>query len=308
MAMNQIPPPEPMNCEKDDLENNWQFFRESFEDYRKVTQLDKKDESVQVATLKSVMGKQCKHILKQLRLSEADMANHTAILDKLQEHFSPCRNVLYDRYLFHDSKQEERETIEQYVIRVRQLAKKCKYGEVESEMIRDRLVLGAKDKAARTRLFREKECDLKKAIETLRIISETTTQQIRKISGDQEVHTLKQKSKYKDQRTGARKWESKSEAIRLQCKYCGWKHPRGHNSCPAYGKTCSLCSKRDHFASQCMQKKKKVHALQDKDSDSSDYEDLNFVVIHTLGQEPCKLFATMMLGKKREAVKFQLVS
>ena len=42
-------------------------------------------------------------------------------------------------------------------------------------MLRDRLVLGAHDKAARARLFRKKECNLKKAVESLRISEVTQT-------------------------------------------------------------------------------------------------------------------------------------
>ena len=74
-----------------------------------------------------------------------------------------------------------------------------------------------------------------------------------------------------------------------------------------YGETCNVCFKRNHFASQCMQKKN-VNAVHDWESDSgsSDYEDLHLVAIHTLGQEPCKLLATMAVGKKHEPVRFQL--
>ena len=159
MASYQIPPPESMNC-KGDLANNWSFFRESFLDYRKAVELDEKDEPIQVALLKSVMGKECKNILKQLQLTDDEMKSHTTILDKLQVHFAPSRNLLYERYIFHTADHQPNETVDQYVIRLRQLAEKCKFTQLETEMIRDRLVLGTKDKAARARLFREKECDM----------------------------------------------------------------------------------------------------------------------------------------------------
>ena len=50
-------------------------------------------------------------------------------------------------------------------------------------MVRDRLVLGCKDSAARTRLLREKSFDLKKAVESLRI-SEATSEQLKEIEGN----------------------------------------------------------------------------------------------------------------------------
>ena len=50
-------------------------------------------------------------------------------------------------------------------------------------MVRDRLVLGCKDSAARARLFREENCDLKRAVESLRI-SEATSEQLKEIEGN----------------------------------------------------------------------------------------------------------------------------
>ena len=51
-------------------------------------------------------------------------------------------------------------------------------------MVRDRLVLSCKDSTARTRLFREKDCDLKKTIESLRI-SEAIIEQLKRIKRDE---------------------------------------------------------------------------------------------------------------------------
>ena len=50
-------------------------------------------------------------------------------------------------------------------------------------MVRDRLVLGCKDSAARTRLFREKSYNFKKAVESPRI-SEATSEQLKEMEGN----------------------------------------------------------------------------------------------------------------------------
>ena len=97
------------------------------------------------------------------------MKDPKTILDKLQDHFLPVRNILYECYVFHNSDQLAHETIDQFVIKLQHLAEPSQFGILEDEMVRDRLVLGWKDSMARTRLFREKDCDLKKAIESLRI-------------------------------------------------------------------------------------------------------------------------------------------
>ena len=172
MATYQIPAPEQMNC-SGDLPTNWKIFREAYEDYLVATGLDEKDKKIQVTTLKSLMGAECKKILKRLQLTDDDMKEPAIILGVLQDHFVPVRNILYECYIFHNTEQQAHETIDQYLIKLRQLAEPCQFGALKDEMVRDRLVLGCRDSAARTRLFREKSCDLKKAVESLRI-SETT--------------------------------------------------------------------------------------------------------------------------------------
>ena len=179
MATYQIPAPERMNC-NGDISTNWKTFREAYHDYLIATGLDQKDKKIQIATLKSLMGTEYKKILKRLQLSAEDMKDPKISLDKLENHFLPERNILYERYLFHDMEQQAHETIDQFVIKLRQLAEPCKFGALEDEMVRDRLVLGCKDSAARARLFREKDCNLKKSIESL-WISEATSEQLKKI-------------------------------------------------------------------------------------------------------------------------------
>ena len=42
--------------------------------------------------------------------------------------------------------------------------------------------------------------------------------------------------------------------IMRDCKYCGWRHERKKEECPAFRKTCNTCGGKDHFGNVCMQK------------------------------------------------------
>ena len=55
----QLPPPDPMVC-AGNLSENWKAFKEAFNDFATATQLTDKDEPIQAATLKTVMGKECR--------------------------------------------------------------------------------------------------------------------------------------------------------------------------------------------------------------------------------------------------------
>ena len=92
MATYQIPSASKMNC-NGDIATNWKAFYESYEDYVVATGLHQKDKIIQVATLKSLTGIECKKILKRLQLSEDEMKDPKTILDKLQDNFLPVKNV-----------------------------------------------------------------------------------------------------------------------------------------------------------------------------------------------------------------------
>ena len=58
---NTIPPPAEMKL-SGDLAANWDTFKEDFQDYILVSGM--KDKEVEAATLRRVMGSECKHIYK----------------------------------------------------------------------------------------------------------------------------------------------------------------------------------------------------------------------------------------------------
>ena len=54
----------------------------------------------------------------------------------------------------------------------------------------------------------------------------------------------------------------------IECLFCGSRHARLKSKCPAWGKTCSKCSKRNHFAIKCRNSgDTNVHAVNEVDSD-----------------------------------------
>ena len=66
----QIPPPKPMSCKGTDMETNWKVFEDEFKDFVTATELNKKYDKIQVATLRSLMGPECRKRLKDLNLTE----------------------------------------------------------------------------------------------------------------------------------------------------------------------------------------------------------------------------------------------
>ena len=276
MANCQLPPPDAMVC-TESVAENWKVFKEAYNDFATATQLTEKGDEIQAATLKTVMGKECRQILSCLELSNEDKKKPSKILEKLEEYFAPTRNVLYERYLFHSAQQQPNENVDQYISHLRHLAESCKFGALHDEMVRDRLVLGCHDKGAKARLFREKECTLKKALEALQI-SEATKEQLKNIGGEDNPILINALDQHKKSvKTYGKHGQPKNP--HPTCKYCGGKHEAVRTQCPAYGKSCHLCGKANHFHTVCFRGKPHtkasrsiaaVHEIPSQPSESDD--------------------------------------
>ena len=120
------------------------------------------------ATLCTFIGTDCKRIMNSLlSWSTADKKDPAKIVQELKKHFIPQRNVLYERFVFNSAVQKPGETIDEYVVRLRQMAESCEFGMLEDSLIRDRIVIGTTDEGGRERLLRERPLpNLEKAIES----------------------------------------------------------------------------------------------------------------------------------------------
>ena len=136
-----FPVPAPMKVSGDRI-NNREFFRQQWEDYELATGLDKHPEAIRLATLRSVMGKDCLQIFLNLKLTEEESTSVNAGLAALEAYFKPKTSVVYERYLFNSSTQGPDEGIDEFVNRLRKQASSCKFGTFMDEMIRDRIVNG----------------------------------------------------------------------------------------------------------------------------------------------------------------------
>ena len=226
---NFLPPPEKMEI-SGDVVANWEHFKDSWNNYIIATKLDKEDKNVIVATLKTIMGKDCYKIFKNLPLTDDETKDHTTIIKKLTEHFQPKRNTIYERYIFHLCTQDATESVDTFINRLREAVATCGYGQLQDEMVRDRIVIGIKSNTIRAKLLGDSELTLEKAITTCRT-SEITSKQLKKMDGDNDSVNLIQSN------------------FRKACRYCGEHHKRGQ--CPAYGKRCDKCSRMNHSSKVC---------------------------------------------------------
>ena len=131
-------------------------------------------------------------------------------------------------------------------------------------------------------LLREDKRTLEKVISMARA-SEASKEQI-KMMGAKEQNSENPsvneiRSGDKQNQSSSRRPGSSSGSQKKKCKFCSSSHPWG--SCPAFGKICSYCQKKDHFANVCRKKMrdfwgKIVHAVVESDGSDNDADFLTF--------------------------------
>ena len=121
------------------------------------------------------MGEEAEMVLSSTNISESERKSYDNVLGKLDEYFQ-VRHI-FERARFNRRDQMESESGDQYITELYDLAERCSYGSLTSEMICDRLVVGILDKALSERLQLHPDLTLEKAKTMLRQKEAVHTQQ-----------------------------------------------------------------------------------------------------------------------------------
>ena len=94
-----------------DLTSNWEFFKQQWQDYEVATGLDQKSQAIHVATVRSVMGKDCLQIFLNIKFGTEEITI-TSTLSALEYYCLPKRNVVNERYVFNSCIKTPEETVD----------------------------------------------------------------------------------------------------------------------------------------------------------------------------------------------------
>ena len=100
-----LPPPSPLEIHDANASDKWKKFYRAWSNYVIATELNKKSEAVQVATLLtvigSVMGEEAREVFTTFRWQdEEDQAKIGKVVDKFKAYCQPRKNIPFERYRF----------------------------------------------------------------------------------------------------------------------------------------------------------------------------------------------------------------
>ena len=263
-VLSNIPLPPVLEVKSGNLATNWKRFRRIWDNYEVASRLKLQSNEQRTATLYSCIGADALEIADGLGIDkEPDIE---VVLKTLETFCIGETNVIYERYCFNKRNQEANESIDSYVAALNSLAKSCDYGTLQDTLIRDRIVIGIHNNSVRKRLLQESKLTLKSCMDICRA-SEATAQQVKEMSqgveevqlaqGNSKKHSVKSsgtsdmsyKRKVRSTSSSASSKSTDSESI--LCKFCGKKHIKSKEKCPAWGRKCAKCGQLNHFAAKC---------------------------------------------------------
>eukprot|EP00731_Ephydatia_muelleri_P022771 Em0015g354a len=109
------------------------------------------------------MGGEAEMVLTSVGVKKKEKEEYEEVMRKLDKHFQVRRNVILERARFNRRDQLDGETAEKYITELYSLVEHCDYGTMTEEMLRDRLVVGIRDKTMSEKLQLDQDLTLEKA-------------------------------------------------------------------------------------------------------------------------------------------------
>lgn len=217
------------------MTDNWSLWRQKFDIYLTATDKKKASDETKIATLLACMGDEGIYLYNTFEPDKKSSLDE--LLKEFDTHFLPKRVTAMESFKFHNMVQDLDQNIDQYLTELKKQAQLCQFicenpnckQSFENRMIRDRLIIGIKDKESQLRLLREKDLTVNKVIEYCKSI-ELSKENMKYLKPDEEVNMLRSSRK-------------------IKCKKCTYEH--FPNRCPAFNKTCANCQQKGHFAKAC---------------------------------------------------------
>lgn len=198
------------------------------------------DDSKKVSFLLSIIGEPARKKFFNFELTREQKVNPEEALKAIKAIVVPKRNLNVDRLDFFGKVQTSGESTDDFCSRLKMLARLAKLGELSTELITFKLVTSNKWPHLRTKLLTMTDITLDKAIDLCR------AEEIASARAVELGVPVKQSEINKIQKA-----KGNSKATPSICKFCGDRHEFVKGVCPAFGKRCHRCRRKNHFGKVC---------------------------------------------------------
>ncbi|GLV48422.1 hypothetical protein CBL_20979 [Carabus blaptoides fortunei] len=199
----EFKPPRGLNLEGD-VSQNWKDFKQKFDIFLEANEYTSKTDAIKIAMLLNCIGDEALALYNTFKINENEGAKYDS---------------------------QESETFDHYQTELKKLSHTCEFGEKQDSLIRDKIIIGIKDKTLQERLLREENLMLSKVIDVCRVF-ELSKNEAKSLQNVNNVDVISEIGSGKSD-------ELSNKSKRFKCTRCNREH--GANQCPAFGQMCHKC-------------------------------------------------------------------
>ena len=197
-------------------------------------------------------------------MEEREGSLYKTSLEALDQHFCIKKNVPFERAIFRAAKQLEKESVEQYITRLRQLAQYCEYGNEMENNIRDQIISSCLSSKLRKRLLTEPDLTLTKLVQIAQAMKDAShyTKQIEEKNQipSQVAESLNKLNLHKPQQDRQKHQHKQQQARHYLpqkgCSRCGAKGHQAEVCHRSRNQKCHNCGQLGHFTNMCRKQKR----------------------------------------------------
>eukprot|EP00731_Ephydatia_muelleri_P024869 Em0016g1140a len=211
------------------------------------------DASKKRSVLLSTIGPKAYQTLASLVAPETPGGKtYDELIKLMAEHLSPKPPVIVQRYRFHSRVRQLGESVSVYVTQLKELARKCEFGDALNDMLRDRLVCGINDERVQKRLLVEVNLTFDSALKISQgcEVAERCAKEIH--SGRSQELAEHQNQQIHAVTPGRPQWRTGPGTGTPRCYRC-LRRDHAPDKCPHRSAECFGCGKRGHIRRACKQ-------------------------------------------------------
>lgn len=234
-----------VNPNSPDAADAWNHWRCTFENYLEAM------ESPKLNKLKTLYN----FISPEIYKIVSSHTDYDAAMSTLEDIYVEERNEVCARHLLATARQETNENFDQFLLRLRILAKDCNFKAVSAKQnsddaIRDAFISGMLSTSTRQRLLEQSSLDLRAAFDQAKAL-ETAEKRSKSFIHHSHTSCKITHTAENDESAPTCPPDNLNSTVSFNlCFFCGnSRHPR--YKCPARDSTCKSCGKKGHFSKVC---------------------------------------------------------
>ncbi|CAC5397952.1 unnamed protein product [Mytilus coruscus] len=241
--------PPQLNVTEGNVSENFKKWKRQVEIYLVASGAVKKDGAVQVAIILNCAGPNIVDIFDQIQWTErGDEKKLDKLFEKLEAYCNPRKNEVLESHRFWMVPYQE--PFDNFLTELRTRANSCNFQE-KDRMMRDKIIFSVTGKLQEL-LLREDKINLDKAIKICRAYEQSNKHVKELRESTNSTHTVNKVTHHDKFKKKTYQPESKRPQTRhpqsqsktsyntqinnKECNFCGYKHERKKEKCPAWGK------------------------------------------------------------------------